>query len=138
MSAHGTVTVELIYADILGLLRDNGADRPQTDIKILLATVMFADEEGVAHLNDGALAYWSRLPGRKRGSDQHVQRRIDVLIDAGVLAPGSTTTELRSMVGRAAEQKPKQTRGQRGRRGAKTTTATTATETTAKTEEEAE
>lgn len=129
MSAPDTVAVELIYADALELLRDNGANRLHPDSKILLAAVLFADEEGVANLNAGALAHWCKLPGRKRGSDRHVQQRIDVLVDVGVLAPGSTTTELRSMINRAAEQKPKRARGQRGRRGGKSTTATVTTET---------
>lgn len=98
----GTVHVRLIEDECLALLENTGEDRISVDSKIILATVLLADGEGIAHLERGQLAHWCGDQRFKRASNRFLQKRIDHLVTVGVLAPGSTPTELRSMVGRAA------------------------------------
>lgn len=100
-----TVPVELIYDEVLAQLRPAGGDdQIGAEAKILLAVLLFADNEGVATLKPGALRHWCGRSRRSRASTEFVARRIQHLTDAGVLAPGSTETELRSMVGRKADE----------------------------------
>ena len=98
----GTVHVRLIEDEVMALLKDTGANRLHPDSKILLAAVLFADNEGVAHIEGGKLSRWCANPGSQRAGRGFLQRRIAHLVKVGALAPGSTPTELRSMVGRAA------------------------------------
>jgi hypothetical protein len=97
------IPAELIRDEAFPLLRDTGAQSLRPDSKIMLAIVMLADHEGVAYLTPEALRRWCAQPGKRRASQSFVNKRIRCLIDAGVLAPGSTATELRSMIGRRAE-----------------------------------
>lgn len=98
----GTVHVRLIEDECLALLENTSETRLNTDAKIMLATIMLADDEGVAHLEGGQLARWCGEPGYARAGRGFLSRRITYLTKVGVLAPGSRPTELRSMVGRAA------------------------------------
>lgn len=132
MSAPSTVHLELIRHDIRELLRNTEGERAGVEVKIVLASLSSPDDEGVTRLREGDLAAWCAMPGKPPATDEFLQMRIDRLIRAGVLAPGSTPTELVSMIGRAG--RPKTARGRRGRRGGKGQ-ATTATETTTETEE---
>lgn len=93
----------LIADEVREVLRYTGEGAPHPDVKILLATVLFADEEGVAKLGARRLRKWCARPGHRTASRGYVVGRIGRLIEAGVLAPGSTPTELRSMIGRRAE-----------------------------------
>ena len=98
----GTRHVRLITDEVMALLKDAGRDRLTEDSKIVLASVLFADNEGVAHIEAGKLSRWCANPGFRRAGRGFLQRRIDHLVKGGALAPGSTPEELRSMVGRAA------------------------------------
>ena len=98
----GTVHVRLIEDECLALLENTSETRLNVDAKIMLATTMLADDEGVAHLEGGQLARWCGEPGYARAGRGFLSRRIKYLTTIGVLAPGSRPTELRSMIGRAA------------------------------------
>lgn len=98
----GTRHIRLIQDDCLAALKDRGENRLNADSKILLASVLFVDDEGVAHIEPGKLALWCGDPGHARAGRSFLKRRINHLVKAGALAPGSTPTELRSMIGRAA------------------------------------
>lgn len=98
----GTRHVRLITDECMAVLKDRGENRLNADSKIMLATVLFADDEGVAYIEPGKLALWCGDPGNARAGRSFLKRRINHLVKAGVLAPGSTPTELRSMIGRAA------------------------------------
>jgi len=124
VSAPETTSVELIRHDILELLHNVEGERIGVEVKIILASLLSPDSEGVTRLREGELAAWCAMPGKGPATADFLQMRVDRLTRAGALAPGSTATELVSMIGRAAELKPKKARGQRGRRGGKSTTAT--------------
>ena len=98
----GTRHIRLITAECVALLKNTGVDRLSVDTKILLAAILFADDEGIAYIQSGKLSHWCGDQRFKRASNRFLQKRIDHLVTVGVLAPGSTPTELRSMVGRAA------------------------------------
>lgn len=98
----GTTHVRLIRSEALAVLKGNGDVRLHPDQIIMLAALLFADEEGIAYMNPKSIQRWCARPGQYRASERYVQRRIDAMIDAGVLAPGSTPLELRSMIGRSA------------------------------------
>jgi hypothetical protein len=96
------IGVQLISEEVLELLRDQGPDCLHPDTKIVLAALMLADAEGVAVLRNRSLQRWC---GRKPGefaSRGFIRSRIDYLVRAGLLAPGSSPGELRSMVARQA------------------------------------
>lgn len=98
-----TVPVELIHDDALAVLRDrSGVLHPDT--KILLASLLFSDDEGVAHVQARALGRWCALPGTSAARPEFLAQRVGVLTDGGLLAPGSTIQELRSMVGRRGDR----------------------------------
>lgn len=97
----GTVHVRLIWEDSTGLLKSKGDQRLHPDQKIMLAALLFADGEGIAKMGPEQLQRYCADRGPK-ASRAFVQGRIDHLIQCGVLAPGSTLTELRSMFGRSA------------------------------------
>lgn len=98
----GSRHVRLILDECMDLLKDRGESRLNADAKILLAAILFADSEGVAHLEGGQLARWCGSPTYAKAGRSFLKRRIDFLIEVGLLAPGSTLVELRSMVGRSA------------------------------------
>lgn len=99
--------VELLHDEIVAVLRSNREnERLHPASKIVLASILFADSEGVAHLNDNSLRRWCAEPGHQRASKPYLQRQINGLIEAGVLAPGSTPTELRSMLAHRVERVP--------------------------------
>lgn len=96
------VGLQMISDETLRILRDHGEGAPHSDLRIALASLLFADGEGVAHLEEGALRRWCSIDGKRMSTVSFVERRIGVLVEAGVLAPGSTPTEMRSMIGRRA------------------------------------
>lgn len=96
----GTVGVELIHAEAMRFIK-NPAVHP--DQRLVVASIRFADEEGVAHFKKGQIQQWLALPGRRRATAQFVNSRIEALIEVGALAPGSTATELRSMIAHCRE-----------------------------------
>lgn len=97
----GTRTVHLIEADVIALAK---SPELHPDMRLLLASVLFADGEGVSKFRKSQLQGWCASHGRRRASARFVQSRIDALIEQGVLAPGSTPTELRSMVAYGQEE----------------------------------
>lgn len=101
---HGTVELSVIHDDMVELIRSRGGPALGPESVIILASMLFVDEEGVATIREGSLRRWCRRPGRKESATaEFVEGQIQKLIVAGALAPGSTPTELRSMVARAAE-----------------------------------
>ena len=98
----GTVHVRLIEDECLALLENTSNVRLSLDSKILLVVSMFADDEGVAYLEPGKLALWCGDQKHERAATSFLKRKIRKLIAVGLLAPGSTPEELRSMIGRAA------------------------------------
>lgn len=93
-----TVTITLIRDEAMALLRGKGPESLHPTTKILLASVLFADSEGVAHLGSESLRRWCAGPDRRRASQAFIDRRIEELLAAGALAPGSTPKELISML----------------------------------------
>ena len=98
----GTVHVRLIWDDCIALLRNTGEHRISVDTKILLASVLFAYNEGITRMGPRQLRRYCGDQRRKMATTEFLQGRIDNLAEVGVLAPGSTPEELRSMIGRAA------------------------------------
>lgn len=98
----GTVSVRLIWDDSVALLEKKGKGSLSVDSKIMLAALLFADDEGVAQMKPRQLARYCADWKNETASPTFLRRRIAALIEAGVLAPGSTPTELRSMIGRSA------------------------------------
>lgn len=98
----GTVSVRLIWSEGIALLKKKGKGSLSVDSKIMLAALLFADDEGVAQMKPRQLARYCADWKNETASPAFLKRRIDALIEAGVLAPGSTPTELRSMIGRSA------------------------------------
>lgn len=96
----GTRTVNVIDAEAIALMK---SDDMHPDMRLMLASIVFADGEGVARFRKGQLQHWLARPGRRRAVAWFVQRRIDGLIEQGVLAEGSTPTELRSMIAYGTE-----------------------------------
>ncbi|MGP9745963.1 hypothetical protein [Brachybacterium sp. AOP29-B2-41] len=96
----GTRTVNVIESEAVAFMK-NAAVHP--DLRIMLASIVFADSEGITVLRKGQLPAWLAQPGRRRASSGFVRARIDGLIEAGALAEGSTPTELRSMVAYGTE-----------------------------------
>lgn len=94
------IHVQVLKAEVLEVLRA-GVLRPEA--VLLLASVAFADEEGIARMSINSLRRWCGKPDGQRASKRFIQARIDDLIAAGVLAPGSTPEELRSMTARRTE-----------------------------------
>ncbi|MGP9612233.1 hypothetical protein ACT3TE_03135 [Brachybacterium sp. AOP42-B2-9] len=98
----GTRTVHLIEDDMIQILKSPDL---HPDLTIALAAVLFADAEGIARMPQGQLRRWCARPGQngRKASDWFIRSRIDGLIETGVLAEGSTPTELRSMVAYGTE-----------------------------------
>lgn len=97
----GVRAVRLIESEAISLIK---SQEVHPDIRLVLASVLFADGEGVSTYSKGQLQRWMASHGRRRASAWFVQARIDVLIEQGVLAPGSTPLELRSMVAYGQEE----------------------------------
>lgn len=95
-----TAGVEVIHDEVMRFIKYSNA---HPDQRILLASIRFADEEGVARFRKAQLQDWLAPPGRRRATASFVDRRIEALIEAGALAPGSTATELRSMIAHCRE-----------------------------------
>lgn len=96
--------VSVLHTEVLDVLRYTGPGRLHPGSKILLASMLFADNEGIAKLNENSLRRWCAEPGSTRASSGFLRRQIDFLTEAGVLAPGSTPTELRSMLAYRGER----------------------------------
>ncbi|MGP5362971.1 hypothetical protein [Brachybacterium tyrofermentans] len=97
------ITIELIKSEALALLRPTEKARLHPATRLTLASILLADDEGVAVLKPKQAQRWcSSTPGGMAGLT-FVRGQIDELIERGVLAPGSTELELRSMIGRRAE-----------------------------------
>ncbi|MBK0332509.1 hypothetical protein I8D64_14000 [Brachybacterium sp. MASK1Z-5] len=97
------VSCELITDEALVALRGVGQEGAHQDVKVAIASVLFADAEGVARLGDRTLARWLAGDGKTKVPMREVRQSIDRLTEGGVLAEGSTPTELYSMIGRRAE-----------------------------------
>lgn len=97
----GTRAVNVIESEAVAFMK-NSAVHP--DLRIMLASIVFADSEGTTYLRKGQLQAWLAHPGHRRASSGFVRSRIDGLIEAGSLAEGSTPTELRSMVAYGQEE----------------------------------
>lgn len=96
-------TVDLIRYEVFELLKADGESRLHPSNKILLAVILLADNEGVATLRPKQLQRWcSSRPGGVAGL-AFVRGQIAALVERGVLAPGRTELELRSMIGRRAQ-----------------------------------
>lgn len=100
----GTVAVQTIWDEAIALLRGKREPRLNADAKILLTSLTFADDEGVAVIKRGQLAKYCAEPSRGMATVAFLQRRIDHLIGPGVLASSSTPLELRSMWSRTADE----------------------------------
>lgn len=94
---------QIIVAEALAVLRDNGEKRLHPGVKIALASIALADDEGVATMRPKQLQRWCGRSAQERAGAAFVDRQIEALIEAGVLAPGSTALELRSMLAYRAE-----------------------------------
>ncbi|UQN29582.1 hypothetical protein [Brachybacterium kimchii] len=95
--------MELIADEAIYLLKGRGSENVHHDVKVALASVLFADSEGVATLSDRTLARWLGGDGRTKVPMREVRQSIDRLTEGGVLAPGSTPAKLYSMIARRAE-----------------------------------
>lgn len=98
-----TQDVVILREETLHVLRNARWQGMHTDALIVLAAILFADEEGVAELHHGSLERWCTPKSQREVSKDFLERRIGKLIAAGALAEGSTPTELRSMVSRRAD-----------------------------------
>ena len=98
-----TQDVVILREETLHVLRNGRWKGVHTDALIVLAAILFADEEGVAELHDGSLARWCTPKGQRERPEGFLEGRIEKLIAAGALAEGSTPEELRSMVSRRAD-----------------------------------
>lgn len=97
------VPVILLRDEVREVLRGQGTGL-HPDVRITLAALQYADDEGVAVLSPNALSRWCRLPGSDGTSQWFLAQRIDHLTEVGILAPGSTARELRSMIGRRGDR----------------------------------
>ncbi|MEE1651829.1 hypothetical protein V1260_13685 [Brachybacterium sp. J144] len=92
----------LIEDEVKALLHARGNPRLGPEAVIMLAALLFADDEGVARIERGELRRWCAGDGQGRAGSHEVWEHLERLMDMGALAPGSRTTELRLMFGRAA------------------------------------
>ncbi|MBK0330127.1 hypothetical protein I8D64_01750 [Brachybacterium sp. MASK1Z-5] len=96
------VHVELITDEVMALLRAKGPEALSDDAKIILASLLFADEEGIATFGSRTVPRWLS-PGEVQLTYPECRERVLHVIAAGALAPGSRRKQLRSMIGRRAE-----------------------------------
>lgn len=96
-----TRPVQMIDAEVIAIIKN---PEVWSDVKLILASAHFADGEGISRFSKGQLARWLAMPGHRRAKAWFVESRIAALIEQGVLAPGSTPTELRSMVAYGQEE----------------------------------
>lgn len=99
-----TVQINVIESEVIAAMKSGHLHPDQI---IVLSSIVFADGEGIARMPKDQLRRWCALPGQRRSTTGFIRARIAGLVTAGVLAQGSTPTELRSMIAYANEEERK-------------------------------